>query len=238
MVVVTLEVLKEIKNTEFPEKYLDIKKQVRQAIVKKVMSGDAKLDDGQFPLGYTDKEQDLVLLFIKWIATNNEIIGNLNIVLNDIRTLPFTYTLLKGDPLQRYKFLVRTFFYEFYRVREKYNQITKALIKEGFIEKQTTLEMRNLFHLTFKDTITLRNALVHGSVVWRGTLIADLQLIKMARKANGSIQSKETGETWDETNILTELCNESADELSNEGNRVSKFLSSLILLCAEEVSNK
>jgi hypothetical protein len=186
------------------------------------------IESGLFNIGKVDKELDVALFFVYWIVEVNNIIDNLNIVLIDMRGLPDNYVLLKGSPEKRYDLLVRTYFHEFYRFRESFNRVVKAAANRCYIQPHEVPEAREAFHEVFEDTIRIRNNLVHGNVFWKGEKHLDLSLLSSHREKGFALQHRETGEIWEIGPVLQDICEDTADILRDEGNRMSKVLQALV----------
>lgn len=223
-------IAEEIEKISFPEKYIEDLKRANPLILEALERDGIPIESGVYKLGKVDKETDVALTFFYWISDINEIVGNLNIVMSDLRALPLHYILLKGSPKARYQLLVRTYFYEFYRFRETHNQFVKAAENRGFIEKKDVPKLRNLLHDAFKNIITLRNAFVHGDPVWKGEEYVDLLLVDSAWENDMALQHAETGQIRSFAEALQGLCQSTADEFRAEGNRMSKALQGFLQL--------
>lgn len=234
-------IAEEIEKISFPQEYIEDLKRVNPLMLDALERDGIPIESGVFKLGKVDKETDVALSFLYWISDINEIVGNLNIVLSDLRALPLHYILLKGSPKARYELLVRTYFYEFYRFRETHNKFVKVAENRGFIEKKEVPKLRNLLHDVFKNVITLRNALVHGDPVWKGKEYVDLLLVDSAWENDMVLQHAETGKIRSFAETLQDLCQSTADDFRTEGNRMSKvlqgFLQLYIDLAAERSAN-
>lgn len=221
-------IVHEIERVSYPDEHIEDLKRATPLMLDALERDGVPIESGIFKLGKVDKELDVALVFFYWISDINEIVDNLNIILSDLRALPTHYVLLKGSPQARYQLLVRTYFYEFYRFRETYSQFVKVAESRGFIEKQDVPKLRNAFHDVFKDTIKLRNIFVHGDPVWKGKEYVDLLIVASAWEQDMVLQHAETGKVHSFTETLQSLCQSTADDLRNEGNRVSKLLHGLL----------
>ncbi len=229
--------LQEIEKIPYPPEYLEELKQLVPLVLNSVEREGLPIESGVFNVKGVDDNLDLALFFFYWITEINEIIENLNLTLADLRALPKTYLILKGSPKARYYLLVRTYFYEFYRFRESHHKAVKAATNRGFIKRNEVSEIRNSFHKAFEHTIDLRNILVHGSPVWKGEKHFNLSLVFGAWELGYALKSIETGEVWDIETVLKEVCDDIANTLREEGNRMSTFLKSLISAYVELTSN-
>lgn len=222
------EFLKEIEDVPYPAEHLEDLKRFVPMMIEAVERDGLPIESGQINVGNVDVRLDVALFFFRWVAENNEIIENLNMVLNDMRALPTDYVLLKGSPKTRFYLLVRTYFYEFYRFREIHNQIVKVAADRGYVNRDEVPLARKAFHDAFEGTIELRNNLVHGTPLWKGQRHFDLSLVASAWERDLELKDKETGETWEIGDVLKDICNHTADGLRDEGNRMSSLLKKLI----------
>lgn len=223
-------IAEEIEKISFPQEYIEDLKRASPLLLEALERDGVPIESGIFNLGKVDKETDAALTFFYWISDINEIVGNLNIVVSDLRALPLHYVLLKGSPKDRYELLVRTYFYEFYRFRETHNQFVKAAENRGFIQREDVPKLRNVLHDAFKNIIALRNAFVHGDPVWKGKEYFDLLLVDSAWAKGMAVQHAETEKIRGFSETLQGLCQSTADQFRNEGNRMSKVLQGFLQL--------
>lgn len=222
------EFLKEIEDVPYPAEHLEDLKRFGPMMIEAMERDGLPIESGQINVGKVDRHLDVALFFFRWVAENNKIIENLNMVLNDMRALPTDYVLLKGSPKTRFYLLVRTYFYEFYRFREIHNQIVKIAAGRGYVNRDEVPLARKAFHDAFEGAIELRNGLVHGTPLWKGQRHFDLNLVASAWERDLVLQNKETGEIWEIGGVLKDICNYTADGLRDEGNRMSSLLKKLI----------
>ena len=104
----------------------------------------------------------------------------------------------------------------------------KELQKKNFITKPAAYSFRKKFHDTFEETIILRNDLVHGSPYWKGKEHFNLMLVGGALEMEMGLKDKESGELWNLSNVLREICEPLANDLKNEGERMSQTLNNLV----------
>lgn len=227
---------KEIGEVPFPSEHLDDLRRAGPLMISAMERDGLPIDTGSINIGEVDQELDHALFFFYWIADNNQVIENLNLVLADMRSLPTKHLLLSGSPRARYYLLVRTFFYEFYRFREIHHQIVKVAASRGYVDKRDVSSIRKTFHDAFETTIKLRNTLVHGSLVWKGKNHFDLNLVGDAWERGQALQDSKTGDIWDIGDVLEDICTSTADTLANEGNRMSFLLQNLVRIYVDVVS--
>jgi hypothetical protein len=93
----------------------------------------------------------------------NEIIGHLNLVLRDFAILGTDLRAFQGDPVLRYRLLVRVFFHEYFRFREITRIGLDALRRWSVFSKEETASMREGLDAFFRPLVQVRNSLVHDS---------------------------------------------------------------------------
>lgn len=228
--------VKEIEEVPYPQEHVEHLKRFGPLMIEAMERDGLPIESGSISVGRVDDVIDVALFFFHWVAENNEVIENLNMVLNDLRGLSTDYALLNGSPKTRYYLLVRTYFNEFYRFREIYSQVVKAAAERGYIERDEVPMARKAFHDAFKGTIELRNSLVHGSPTWKGQKHFDLNLVADAWDRGFALKDIETGEIWDISDVLKDICNHTADGLRDEGNRMSALLKNLVRIVIDIVA--
>ena len=111
------------------------------------------IKSGEINLGKLDLRLEIAHFYLSWISECNEVIANLNLTLADLRALPERLHILGGLPWSRYKLLVRTFFHEFYRLREIFNTALSISVKRGFMTKSEQQVARNAFHDVIQEAV-------------------------------------------------------------------------------------
>ena len=227
---------REIDEIPFPQEHLEDLKRAGPLMIAATERDGLPIDTGSINLGKVDEDLDLALFFFYWIADTNQVIQNLNLVLADMRALPTRYVLLDGSPRARYYLLVRTYFYEFYRFREIHHRVVKTASARGYIVQKEVPEIRKIFHDAFEVAIDLRNALVHSSPVWRGQRHFDLNLVGGAWERGQALQDCKTGKLWDIGDVLKDICQSTANDLADEGRRMSMALKGLVRIYVDVAS--
>lgn len=78
--------------------------------------------------------------------------------------------------MNRFYLLLRTYFYEFFRIREIFNRFINTLKVNELIDKNKAKIIRDTFYDAFKDSIKIRNFLVHTNFQCEGRRHVDLIL--------------------------------------------------------------
>lgn len=219
-----------ITKIAFPDELLPSVRRLNDLILECINEKGVPVDSGFFDLDsdQIDESLDLALFYIRWISSVNEVINNLNIVLEDLISLPSKYFLFPGLPDDRYYLLLRTYFHEFYRFREIHNRIVKESAMRGIIKKSQVDSHRKEFHTAFKEAIELRNTLVHATPIWTGKQHFNLALHGMAVKNGFGLKDVKTGEMCDIKNALEDACEHVFVILQDEGHRMSVIVQKLV----------
>lgn len=179
-------------------------------------------------LGKLNEEERLTYIIIWWCSEINEIIDNLNIVLEDMRTLSETHYAFKGSPQVRFYLLVRTFFYECYRVREVFSQVLHALRLNKKMSKAGVSLIRKEFHEKFSGVINIRNHLVHGFADWKGKESLDLMLVSVGLEIGKAFRDVQTQKIIGIQDALRNIGAAYLPHLHVEGERVRELMQLLI----------
>jgi hypothetical protein len=218
----------EIREVEFPGEFLPALHDISTLCVESIHRDGAPIETGEFDLRTVSESVSTALFFLKWVSSTNQIIGNLNIVIADMRALPIMFRAMAGMPHDRFYLLVLTYFHEFYRFRELYGRTIKVAAHRDYIQSRYVKTARQEFHDAFGPTIELRNSLVHGSPIWSGKRHFDLQFIGGAWEVGRELRDKETGQIWEMRDVLQEICQHTADAFRDEGNRMSSVKEKLV----------
>lgn len=125
----------EIEKIPYPDEHREALKRIGPLLIEATKRDGLPFESGQFDLGRLEKGLRLPLFFFYWTAESNDVIANLNMILADLRELPKKYALMPGSSRGRFYLSVRTYFYEFYRLREIFNHATKELLVGGYLNK-------------------------------------------------------------------------------------------------------
>jgi hypothetical protein len=162
-------------------------------------------NSGGFRLNATSPELKIKFHFYYFLVSIDEILRNIILVASDLKTLIIYPHYYQGSTYERFYLILRTFFYEFYRIKEKHKDFLFALEKEKYIEKGRIKDINILFHSLFKETLDLRNSLVHHNVVWTENN-TELAYLYMCIETDHRLFKESTGEEVTFESILPELC--------------------------------
>jgi hypothetical protein len=217
-----------IKQIDYPNCHKDSFIQISNILKDSLKSDGPPLDFEPINLGKIPKELEVPLHFFLWISEINEVIESLNIVISDLRILGDSYFMFKVSPRKRFYLLVRTYFHEFYRIREIFNRNIRVLEARGFLKKEDTKQIRKIFLEAFKETFDIRNTIVHRTINWRGRGHFDLTLIDMAEELGFVLKNKKSGRIASLKDALNRLCYEMSKTFLREGQKISDVIQNTI----------
>ena len=218
----------QIPEISYPLEYMEDLMRLTPLITETIKRDGLPIKSGEINLGKLDLRLEIAHFYLSWISECNEVIGNLNLTLADLRALPERLHILGGLPWSRYKLLVRTFFHEFYRLREIFNTALSISVKRGFMTKSEQQLARNAFHDVIQEAIDLRNSLVHGRVSWSGEEHIELHLLSFARASGHRLVHRETGNEVSLERKLQQTCMKMVAVLQPEGVKVSTIMSAFV----------
>ncbi len=213
-----------IEEIKFPEGYKAALSKVVDIGAASVERDGLPIESGMIDLGVLPEELDLPYLVFSWIAETNEVIENLNLVLTDLHILGENYFRFEGSPRVRFYLLIRTFFYEFYRLKEIFIRTVSLLKKNGYMVKEDRNRIVDLFEEAFKPSVKLRGSLVHGSIVWKGKDHFELAVIGGLKDAGLEHQFPKLSGDVCFRKALHRLCEQSIEGMLNEGRAMSKII--------------
>jgi hypothetical protein len=240
-VILTLEQLKmDIEIIECKISILETPEELGKALVPigKLLTEEMALNQdwdyktGNLPM--PELPRPLNIYFDIWALINdiNEIIDNMNLVLGDLKILrddpKYFQKYLSGDPIVRYKLLARTYFYEFFRLKECFNDFLARLRKTGLLNSQDVKEIKSDFYKEFETAIKVRNTMIHNRYLWPGEGHLKLFVTLSAESIGGALVDKETGAIFDKIKMLSDLSGEAIQAFLLEGLTVKRCFSNMI----------
>lgn len=228
----------QLPEIDYPKKFVPALTRLNDYILQGMVNNPSSLENGKIPLGKLPPELDLRHSFFGFVADTNIVIGNLNLVLSDFYDLKENPIFFSGDSKDRTYLLMRTFFYEFFRVKEIFFSFLKELLRLGFFERSNLKSIREGFAKFFENAITIRNKLVHHSLEWDGEEHA-LLIISTACKKFGRISiDKASGKELTIKDALEKFYNKWVRLLVFEGNRMVIYVQNLVDTSAKITSKK
>lgn len=213
-----------IPNIEAPESLKTILRSVVDKMTDAIINKGIDLETGEipFPIGNKtlDKDEFIAFVMFDWITDINEVIDNFNIVISDIGMLTKLDANFEGSPYRRFHLLLRTYFYEFYRLREIFNRFVKTLKINNVIDKESANNIKATFHDAFKVSIQIRNNLVHTRVNWKGKKHQYLNLAWVSDRIGYLLLDKKSLEIITLQDAIKNIANDYIEILANEGNRI------------------
>jgi hypothetical protein len=129
-----------IPDIPFPPEHLEDLKKLGPLMIASMERDGLPIATGQIKLGRLEPEVDIAFFYFTWTSEANEVIQHLNMVINDLRCLHKNFRVLGGSPWTRYELLMRTYFHEYYRMREILSTFLSILKDRGHITKQDVKE--------------------------------------------------------------------------------------------------
>jgi hypothetical protein len=184
-------------------------------------------NNGNIKLNQASPELKIKLHFVTFINSIEEILGSFNLIISDLNILKTCPYYFQDPPFKRFYLIIRTFFYEFYRIKEKQKFFLIALEKEHYIEKDKVMKIKKLFFSLFQETLELRNNLVHHNVSWINEHI-ELTLLYLAEETGHRIYKEDTKEevTWESE--LPSFCEYYQKLFYEQGEKVKEHVETVI----------
>lgn len=137
---------KKISHIEFPDYLKPSIISLRDKMLQAVKNGKMDIETGEINWGKLEEDLSLPYGLLIWITETNDVLDNLNMILDDMETLKNSITMFRGSFQRRFYLLVRTFFYEFYRIKDIFNLFMKGLVKRGIINKKNADQLKEAFY--------------------------------------------------------------------------------------------
>lgn len=157
----------------------------------------------------------------------NEIFENINAIFYELKLIrDDTKAFFKNydfDPVIKYKLLTRTFFYEFFRIKENFSFFLSRLKKMGLLQSQDVKEIKSDFYKVFETAIKVRNDMVHNRYLWPGKGHLHLNLVLSAEAVGRALIDKESGNIINKTDLLSDLSCEALKTFMLESLTIKSF---------------
>lgn len=156
--------IRKITQIKFPKIFQNQAEELSDYCLKQYqkLSGKDVFNSDLDPFHNCPQHLKMCTIFLEWISDAHEIIDNLNIILNDLASIGGQSSSLNREMWLRYRLLVRTFFYEFSRIKGKFNRFLKNLQKLGYFNGTLRKEMYAKFTSSIEPIIKIRNNITHG----------------------------------------------------------------------------
>lgn len=160
-----------------------------------------------------------------WIFKFNDAIEALNVIIHDLISLR-DYPELTGRPHSiRLLVLQRSFFSEFYRIKELFTTYTKEVYRTGAISNDDMKLIRETFYQDYEGMILWRNRMQHTDIEPGSTEFIDLRQLEALERNHRVLQDTETGQTESGAQQLRTMCDSHLNLFSETGNHLAKALS-------------
>lgn len=139
----------------------------------------ASKEGNNLSLADLSDEEVIAMKFIYISGLVNEIIDNVNIVMSDLLALSKSVRAFNDrHPYNRFKFLVRTFLYEFGRFEDAFGYYTQLLMNLGYINKKDRKTLMHDFYNEIEPVIKMRNAGLHDDIDWSRTTTPEVRILQ------------------------------------------------------------
>lgn len=190
-----------------------------------------RYETGHLPPLKLDKYNQALFDTFHWIEDTNEIFKNIELILDDLalysKPQNSAFYFMPGDKTTRYFLLIRTFFYEFYRVKEIFSLFLAKMKKVKVFSKAEVEEARTEFHKAFEHAFELRNQMVHRRFIWGGQKHCCLVTVRACESFGYCMENMDTGELVQADNLLAELVAEWSEQLSSETKSMVEVIDAL-----------
>ena len=134
--------------------------------------------DGGLKLRNLMPAEKVALDVLPIIGYVDEIIDNINLVISDLEQLAADARAF-GDrhPFNRYKLIVRTFFYEYGRFEDAFGYYTLWFQQRGHISKGERRELRHSFFAEMEDLVKIRNVCLHDEPNWSKSITPEVIIL-------------------------------------------------------------
>lgn len=228
---------------ECPEELVEALKRVNDIIIKSYQEKqDWDFRSGYLPPMDLSKKDELFFETFKWLVDTNQIIENIKIVFSDLSLYKdkklLVLRLLGGDKKDRFYLLVRTFFYEFFRIKEVFSLYLNFLRKNKLITKKEATEISLDFYKDYEIIFNLRNSLVHQRHVWRGEDHHNYFLTTAGESIGLVLEHRETGEIINSSEVVAKLALEKIFALSVQTEAIVHDLQSVVNAVCTEIGKE
>lgn len=217
-----------IPEIPYPPEHLEDLKKLGPLMIASMEKEGLPMQSGQINLGPLEPDVDLAYYYFMWTSEANTVIAHLNMVINDLRSLHKNFETLGGSPWTRYELLMRTYFHEFYRMREILGTFLSAMKDRGHLTKQEVKVARDAFHEAIKHKVELRNAVVHGRPRFTGEEHFNLNLTSIVHNRGQKLVKRDTAEVFSVAAALKAAGEKAADVLERNGKEVVQLMSAFV----------
>lgn len=200
------------------------------------------LDPGDLSsIEFTQKEKIYLDTFC-WLTETNEIVENLNIVFFDLNLFKkkqsFIFEFSGGNIKNRFYLLLRTFFYEFFRIKEIFNIYLNKLRKRKLITKIEASEISLDFYRDYEFVFRLRNQLVHNYHIWHSDDHNEYIISEAAESMGYFFTNKESGEIIKSVDIASKLASENLEGLPTLVTAIIEDLQNVLNIICEGIEKE
>lgn len=218
-----------IDEIKFPGYLIDRLKVIAPELTAELRNKTIDINSGYLPydtsqLRYPDNI-NIVTFF--WIVANNEIIKTINLILFDTREFVCEPNRFSQDVEIRLKLYIRSIFYEIFRFREIFHTFLKKLKGYGIFTNKEVTELKYEFGQQFKETVKIRNNLVHTDFPWPGENFYKLAVVECARQLGKALYDQKVESVMTKEDIIADIYHETIPTLIIECQYVSAYIANI-----------
>jgi hypothetical protein len=140
------------------------------------------------------------------VSEVDEIIENLNMSMFDMGRLgDDARAFADRNPFNRFQFLVRMYFYEYGRFKDRFGYFTQWKFKAGLMTKAERKLHCDAFYIAYEDAIKTRNIMMHDGVTWESQCSPEIAILQ-ALEATGRVAVDKLGQQLAWETHLGPLC--------------------------------
>lgn len=180
----------------------------------------ASMDNSGITLNGLSAEQSLANAVFQLVSDADEVLKNLNMVISDLARLEERAKTFKDrNPFQRYKLLLRMYFYEYSRFEDIFGHYTHWKQHKGLLTKAERKQERHAFYQAFEPAIRTRNVMMHDAITWEDQCSVPIALLQ-GLEATGQMAVDADGKrlSWDDH--IAPLCQRTLPSLLSMGQQM------------------
>ena len=220
----------EIPEIPYPDSLVKGLKEIAKKIKIDLKNKKIDLDPGYFPINIEELEfpHNIQFSMFEWITESNFILQNLNIILSDFKLLAEQPKYFAGNPTRRLILLIRTYFYEIFRLREVFAVYLKKLKKYKYLNIKDVHEFKYIFGEHFNRAINIRNRMVHESFHWAGKNFDAMFLADGLQQIGKVLVKEDSSKISSLKEKIKDVYNEVIPSLLVEGHYVAEYLKNVV----------
>lgn len=185
----------------------------------------AEMKEGQsgITLNGLSSEQTLAFDIFMIGSEADEIIENLNMAISDLERLSENAkSFLDRNPFNRFKLLVRIFFYEYGRFEDIFAHFTQWKMRGSLMTKGERKVHRQAFYKNYEEVIKTRNVMMHDITSWEAQCSTEISILGGLELVGKAVIDKSGKQlTWDDH--IGPLCKKTLPMMHAMGTNMQYF---------------